>query len=134
MHTVNIDGEVIEVELFGVGYPMIKDGNRMWYVFQDREAAGQAAREHWEDMAFHERDEFVLMVGADNLVSWCLGEYAGPGQEKVKSLDEWFDVVADHPEEEFASYDGEERYGTISKSLMEEIGFDSKDVVFYRHN
>jgi hypothetical protein len=50
----------------------------------------------------------------------------------VSSLDEWFDLVASVPQEHWASYDGEEVEGTISKEAQEILGFHGKDVVFYR--
>lgn len=132
---VNIEGDVEEVDkIYGYGYPMIVIGNRDYYVFQDRESAGQAARDYWEEMAQNDPREFACIVGEDTLIQWGMGHSAGPGYTHVNNLEEWLDLHLDCPEEQWGSYDGGELEGTISKALMEELGFDDKNVVFYRHN
>ena len=87
-----------------------------------REDAGKVARERWEDMAYNDPSEFCCLVGDENIILWALGQYAGPGSVQVKSLQDWFDVIADHPEEEFAGYDGEERdIDSISPELADHL-------------
>jgi hypothetical protein len=131
---VNIDGEVLDVDVQNYEYPMVSHGNREWYVFQDEEHAGKEAREYWMDMAENDQSEFVCIVGENNLVNWALGNMAGPGSTKVSSLEEWFDLWLNIPEEQWASYDGNVLDGTVSKEVMDELGFSDKNVVFYRHN
>lgn len=116
------------------GYPNIEIGNRDYYVFQDRDSAGQAARDYWKDMAENDPQEFTCIVGEEALIAWALGQNYAPGTIGVNSLEEWLDLYLDVPEEQWGSYDGCEIEGTISKALMEELGFDDKNVVFYRHN
>ena len=95
-----------------------------WIVFRDAEAAGEAARERWADMAENDPEEFACMVGQETLVAWALGQYAGPGSVQVKSLQEWLAVVADHPAEELASYDGEQvEISNATPAIIEALGF-----------
>ena len=110
----------------------LNDGTE-WMVAEDNEAAGEAAKKRWKDMAKHDPKEFATMVGEDTLVSWALGHSAGPGAVSATSLDEWLDVVADHPEEEFASYDSTEvDVKAVSEAVVDELGFEP--TVAYRHN
>jgi len=86
------------------------EGGESFLLFETREEAGEAAKERWGNMAEYDPEEFRMMVGEETLIRWALGRWAGPGMEKTRSLREWLDeVVANHPEEEFASYDCEER-------------------------
>jgi len=99
----------------------------------DSEVAGKVARERWREMAENEPTEFRLMVGDDVLVAWALGLPAGPGSTKVSSLDEWLDLYLDAPEEDLASYDGEEcAVERVSATLCEALGFIP--TVAYRTN
>jgi hypothetical protein len=83
-----------------------EDGERaVFLVARDDEEAGEAAREYWRNLAETDPREFARIVGEDTLISWALGQYAGPGYEKVRSLEEWLDVVAENAEEELATYD-----------------------------
>ena len=136
MGYVNIDNEVMDVNVNNYGYPTVVDGRigGFWYLFQDHETAGVAAREYWESMAENDPQEFTCMVGEETLVKWALNRFAGPGSTQVRNLEEWLDLWLDTPEEQWGSYDGNCVEGTISKEVQEELGFDSKDVVFYRHN
>jgi len=106
------------------GVKLVSYGNQEFYLAESEEAAGKVAREYWADMAAHDPDEFVCIVGKDTLVSWALGQMAGPGSIKVASLGEWLDLTADHPYEHLAGYDGETRdVDDVSKALVEELGF-----------
>jgi len=80
-----------------------------FYIAKSSEDAGEKAREYWTDMAHDDPEEFACIVGAETLIQWGLGNYAGPGSTQVQSLEEWLDLHLDIPEEHFASYDGEER-------------------------
>ncbi|NCU31672.1 MAG: hypothetical protein EOM23_01775 [Candidatus Moranbacteria bacterium] len=135
-----IDGELTEVQSImdnGFGGYMIECDNGCEYqVFQNHDAAGEAAAEYWRDMAENDPEEFRMMVGDENLIKWALGQYAGPGNEQTNSLEDWFELTEDHPEEQWASYDGEEIEGAkFNRHFEFETGFDNRDyIVLYRHN
>lgn len=122
---IRIDGELLTVDEVRTctSLPMVRCGREEYYLAESSEKAGEAARERWADMAENDPREFEAMVGAETLVKWCLGQYAGPGSTQVKSLQEWLDLTADHPEEEFASYDGHEREVERVGRLQDELGF-----------
>ena len=129
------DGTFLTVEnVHEHGYlPMLEcDDGTEWYVAESTEAAGEAAREYWKDMAENDPKEFACMVGEQTLVSWALGQSAGPGSTQVTSLEEWLDLWLDTPEEQWASYDSEEHEVTRSGKIVEELGFTPG--VVYRHN
>ena len=110
---IEIDGEVYEIddvrELgWGHGGHFITSGRLEWNVFPSSEDAGKAARAYWEEMVRTDPAEFRCLVGDETLVAWALGESAGPGSVAVSSLDEWLDLTAGHPEEQWAGYDGSE--------------------------
>ena len=114
--------------------PMVTcDDGTEWYVAESHEHAGQKAREYWEDLAKDDPSEFACLVGENTLVAWALGQPAGPGSTQVCSLEEWLDLWLETPEEEFASYDGNE-YEVTSKCgrVADELGFTPR--VAYRHN
>jgi hypothetical protein len=133
-----IDGEVREVEeIHNYGYlTLLQIGKEEYYIAENREAAGEACREYWEDMAENDPKEFACLVGEETLIKWALNQYAGPGSVQVRNLDEWLDLVADYPEEQWAGYDGVEIEGVqFNKNLAEELGFSAgDDVVLYRNN
>jgi hypothetical protein len=136
MFKIVIDGEVFTVEkVHDYGYPMVElDDKTDWYIFQDSESAGEAAREYWENLAQDDPREFTCLVGEKTLVAWALGQYAGPGSTSVKSLEEWLDLWLDLPEEQWGSYDGSEQDCRINNNLLEELEFESNNCVCYRHN
>lgn len=105
-----------------------------FYLAEDSDEAGTAARERWADMAANDPAEFRCIVGDDVLLSWATGQADGPGSDKsARNLQEWLDIVAEHPDEEFGSYDGTEIDDvSVSDDLAEEIGF--RPTVAYRHN
>ena len=83
--------------------------------------AGKVARERWADMAENDRGEFVCCIGEDRLVGWALGESDSFG---IHSLEEFLDVVEQHPEEELASYDCSERdVDGCSRDVIDALGF-----------
>ncbi len=98
-------------------------GSEEWAVFEERRDAEDAAREYWADMAANDPEEFTCIVGIDTLVSWALGQAAGPGYTKTTSLDEWLDVCADACEEHHASYDGEEWAVAATPKALELLGW-----------
>lgn len=111
-----------------------EDGNEEeYYLFEDQELAGEAAKEYWVQLAKHDPEEFSCLVGADNLLKWGLNgiaeyggdvELAGPGSTKVASVGDWLDLWLNTPEEQWASYDGEEyNVYQASEELCEELGF-----------
>ena len=142
MLTITIDGETFNSEDCVIdvnaryapegGAEITIDGEE-FLVFPDAKTAGKAARARWADMAENDPREFTCMVGESTLVAWGLGQAAGPGSAKVRSLSEWLDLHLDCPEEEFASYDGEEReVEHASNALVKELGFTP--TVAYRTN
>jgi len=122
---IEIDGEVLTVE--DVSHDEIECGPAHNYViFKDSRMAGIAAKAHWKDMAENDKKEFACMVGDETLKSWALGDPAGPGSTKVRSLKEWLDLWLDTPEDEFASYDGEENDVKLSAALADALGIKRK--------
>lgn len=140
---VKISDEFYEVkDIYHHGYlPLLNfDNGEEWYIAQDAEEAGEAARKYWEDLAQDDPKEFACLVGEDVLVQWGMGQSAGPGSTAVNSLEEWLDLWLDTPEEHFAGYDGTEvEVEVVSRDIYEECGFnydtaDSCPCVAYRHN
>lgn len=135
--TITIDGEEYEVRrvLPGDYLPLleIEGSNMEFYVAENPEEAGKAAREYWKDMVENDPREFTAMVGEETQIQWGLGQWAGPGSAQVKSLEEWLDLWLDTPEEQWARYDNEEcAVGKVSEALVEELGFTP--TVAYRWN
>ena len=108
---ITIDGETLEVEsVHNNGYlPMLRTEGGDYYIAEDSEEAGRAARRYWADMAENDPAEFTYIVGESTLVAWALGQSAGPGSVGVNSLNEWLDLYLDIPEEQWAGCDGVER-------------------------
>lgn len=133
MSTITIENEVTEVrKVYAGGYlPLVEleDGTE-WHVAKDSEAAGEAASKYWRDMAENDEKEFACIIGERRLVQWGLGRSDEFG---ISSAEEFFERNADVPEENFASYDGQEReVNECSEDLADELGFTP--TVAYRHN
>ena len=131
-----IDGERHEIVDIFNGGPLllaVLDDRSEWYLAESSESAGEAAREYWQDLADNDSAEFACLVGEQTLVEWALGRYAGPGYTKVSSLEEWLDLWLDTPEEEWASYDGEEHNYTASQCTADGLGISATGAA-YRHN
>lgn len=131
-----IDGERFHVSIFReIGWNLWEietfEGEE-FILAESSEVAGKAARDRWREMATEDPDEFAHIVGVETLVSWGLGQLAGPGTAKVPNLDAWLDTVAEHPDEEWAQYDGLERTVERVGKLAQELGFIPK--VAYRSN
>ncbi len=123
------------VDIYEGGYlPILSTGCKEFTVAQDSEHAGEKVEEYYRDTLENDKEQFKYLVGEDNLLSWSLGEMAGPGSTKVRSLEDWFELVAEYPEEQWASCDGLEVEAEISPALQEELGFDSPLIVAYRSN
>lgn len=132
---IRIDGELYNVSnVYDGGYlPMIETEEGCdFYLAEDSEKAGEAARKYWEDMANDDPSEFRAIIGDEALVAWALGQPYAPGSVSVNSLNEWLDLVATVPEEEFAGYDSQEREVNRCGILANELGF--MPTVAYRHN
>ena len=81
-----------------------------YLIFESSEDAGKAAVEKWEDLAQNDPKEVIELIGVEVLLKWALEQTAGPGLGKANSFRGWLDdIVAKHPEEEFASYDASEQ-------------------------
>ena len=133
---IRIDGELFTIKKVwnnGGDLPQIDtEEGQEFFLAEDSEAAGKAARQRWEEMAENDPREFTCMVGEETLIQWGMGHYAGPGSTQVKSLQEWLDLWLDTPEEEFASYDHTERDVERVGRLSDELGF--VPTVAYRCN
>lgn len=139
---VRLDGSITEIDsLYSGGYlPNVDLGGEDYYIAADSKAAGEAAREYYQDMAEQDPEEFTCFVGEQTLLKWALGQPAGVGTVTVTSLNEWLDLHLKVPHETWATYDGQEQQLFISAALAEELGIDNSDgndwveVVAYRHN
>ena len=123
---IKIDGEILTInEVYTTGYdlPMIDTDCGEFYVAKDSEQAGKAARRRWEEMAESDPSEFRCMIGDETLIAWAMGDWGGPGNTQVRSLTKWLDLWLDAPNEEFASYDSEERTVERCGYLQNELGF-----------
>jgi hypothetical protein len=134
---IKIDGEVHQVESYitkedGDYLAMVTTNYGEYYLAKDSQEAGEAAKKYWQDQQTFNPAEFVFIVGENNLIQWALGNMAGPGSILVSSLNEWFDLYLDVPEEQWAGYDGEERQVQRVGHLAEELGF--VPTVAYRWN
>ena len=128
-----IEDEVVEMELDNYSDYQYKGSNGNEYcIFKNSEIAGKAAREYWEDMAKNDLKEFLCIIGEKALIAWGLGQYYAVGSTAVNSLEGWLDLSLDHPEEHFASYDGEEiEIFQMNKNMQQEFG---SSCVAYRSN
>lgn len=100
------------------------DDGTEWYVFEEPEEAGAAARKYWEDLADNDPKEFAAVVGEEALIAWGREQNYAPGCVGVSSLEEWFDLVENTPEDLWGSYDGTESVCRINKAMMRELGFE----------
>jgi len=91
------------------------------YLFEDEEAAGEYARTYWQDCIEDDRETAIEILGTDTLLSWALGEFAGPGSSKVRSLSEWLDLYLDAPEEHFE--EGSFSVSAVGENVVEAMGF-----------
>ena len=74
------------------------------------------------------------MVREEALIAWCLNESYAVGNIGVSSLEDWFALTSDYPEEHFASYDGEEvEIFNMNKNLQRKLDI-SLPCVVYRSN
>lgn len=134
---VVIDGEQLEIiSKRDIGYGdgvEVETDDGDYILFPSSDDAGEAAREYWEELAANDPGEFRAIVGDENLIQWALGQYAGPGSQQTRSLEEWLDLWINNPEEHWASYNGqEEDVDAISSEAEEDIGFVPN--VAYRTN
>ena len=100
-----IDGELMDVDSVHTGgyLPNVYIGKMDFYVAMNEEDAGKATRKYWQEMAENDKREFLAIIGEERLVGWALGESDNFG---CSSLNDFLDIVEEHPEEEFGSYDG----------------------------
>ena len=123
-NNVVIDQSEYEIEDILDGDVLLTTCWEEYRVFESSHEAGEKAKEYWKELAEYDSEEFTCIVWKDNLVSWCLWRYGWPWNEKTKSLDDWFDLHIDYPEEYHASYDSTEReVNDIGDILSEQLGF-----------
>lgn len=127
------DGEVFDSsDLDTTGRPpyTVSTGRREWYLFSTSESAGAAVAEYYRDMAANDEREFVCLIGETRLLQWALGNSDEFG---ISGAEDFFDRVADVPEEHWASYDGNEiEVDGASEEVIADLGFTP--TVAYRHN
>lgn len=124
---IKIDNETMEVIQinFYSGNLEVETDNGEYVIFKSQEDAGKAAREYWVDLAEYDEQEFMYLVGEGNLLKWAMGKSAGPGSTQVESLEDWFDLWLDTPEEHFGRYDGNEcEVNFISRDFLRELDDD----------
>lgn len=109
----------------------LEDGTEL-YVAASNETAGEAAKGHYKYMATNDPTEFACIVGTGTLVTWGLGDWAGPGANQYRSLAEWLDGVAEEPENHFACDGADIDVDDYSEALQTELGFQPS--VAYLHN
>ena len=90
-------------------------------VFKEEEDAGQIARDYWEELIRDDKEHAVEVLGADTLIAWALGEEAGPGTSKVKSLNEWLDLYLESPDEHYDI--GPFHIEAIGENIVEYLGY-----------
>lgn len=125
---IQIDGDLYHVTSWleiGIGdlCSIETEEGEEFLLSEDRDSAGEAAKERWADMVVNDPQEFSAIVGTETLVAWALGQRAGPGTVKVTSLSDWLDLVSRHPQDEWASYDGAEREVTRVGRLAGALGY-----------
>lgn len=109
-YAIVIDGELIEADrLYVHGYLAILDAGRHdWYLAEDDAAVEEAVARYWKDMVRDDTDEFVALVGAENIVGmWASG----------RTLEDWLEDIT--PEETFGG-DGELDVSDMVEYLMDE--------------
>lgn len=128
---IRIDGELYTVDEVCIGgyLPLVRTDGGEFYLAASSEEAGRAARERWAE---EDRAELRCLLGDVVPIAWALGDWAGPGSRMVRSFAEWLDLWIDTPEEEFASYDGDERRVGRVGYLRDELGY--VPTVAYRAN
>ena len=130
---IRIDGSLFTVsKVLDYGdLPEIEtDEGDSFILAEDAEQAGAKAADRWRDMTQNDPKEFECMIGAETLVGWALGQSAG--HAGCSSLEEFLELIATVPEEEFAGYDGQEREVNRVGTLVNELGFTP--TVAYRSN
>jgi len=140
---IKIDGEVYTVkDINHKGYlamVTLEENDHEYYLAENSEVAGEAARKYWEDIINDSPAQFAAIVGEKVLIAWALGQSAGPGSEATNSLNDWLDLTASYPAEHWAGYDGAECEAEAvdepdpdNRDLVSELGFPP--TVAYRHN
>lgn len=126
---ISIDGDeyiIDDITRHCSGMAMVTmESGEEFYLADDAETAGEAAKEYWKEMVQHDPSEFACIVGESTLAAWAMGQSAGPGLNQVNSLDEWLKLWVDMPKEHFASYDGNECTisGKVGIEAVNELGF-----------
>ncbi len=135
---LKVDGDEYEVDDVSVGglLPMLSTtGPHEFYIAQDSDQAGEAAKALWQERIDSEPDEFVTMIGAERLIKWAMGQSDEFG---MSSLRDFLSSVANNPAEELASYDSNESDASISKAIADKLQIPCKngwaEVLAYRVN
>ena len=121
MSFIKLDKQLYRKNFYTIAVESVTSGENGPTVSLTDEDAGQYARDYWEDCIKGDRETAIEMLGTDTLLSWALGEAAGPGSSKVKSLEEWLDLYLDAPDEHFES--GPYGIELIGENIVEVLGF-----------
>lgn len=80
--------------IFKDGYGKLTYGeSQNFYLFEDDSGVESLIIDYWEDMAFNNSDEFVTIVGANNLVNWATSE--------INAIKDFCHELAGNPENHF---------------------------------
>jgi hypothetical protein len=137
---IDIDGDSVRLEdarvdVYGkmaIIWVETEDGERReYFIFPSSEVAGELAMQMWRKSLLSGFDSgdpekvqsavnnIVGHVGKETLVRWALGLSAGHGTSQVASLEEWFELFKENPEEEWASDDIEADIGPDDDDIVE---------------
>ena len=127
--------EVTNINNYGYLPTLELEDNTEWYVAESSEHAGEKTKEYWQEMINNDPVEFRLIVGDNALIAWAFGENHAVGSVGCSSLNEWLDLTTEYPEEQWASYDGEEIELSSNDSDNElQLELDFIPTVAYRWN
>jgi hypothetical protein len=112
---------VKEHKRFDSGHMLITEEGKTFIVFKSKSEAGSSSKIFWKSLATKNPYVFLESFGGSYaeagavLLKWSLGEKAGPGTGKIKSLKEWFDLLDKEP------HYGKEEKCEISPDLVSEL-------------
>jgi len=137
MKTIRVaekDYQIKEHKPFESGHMLISDEGKTFIVFKSKSEAGTSSKSFWKNLASKNPYIFLEAFGGAYtnpyaeagvvLLKWALGEKAGPGSGKLKSIKEWFDLLEKEP------HYGKEEKCEISPDLVKDLKLP-KSVVCY---
>jgi hypothetical protein len=104
------------------GHMLLTEEGKTFIVFKSKSEAGSSSKTFWKSLASKNPYVFLEALGGGNyatagaiLLKWSLGEKAGPGEGKIKSLKEWFDLLDKEP------HYGKEEKCELSTDLINDL-------------